>query len=167
MINDLDRATIESERVMSDELDLTGDIAAAINGAAARGHALALGYIDEDGYPAVSFRGSTQVHGPTQLAIWARKLDDGFVRSIAARPQVTLVHFEYGGPGPAWLSIRGQAHLEPSANDAVYAAMIEGERQQDPERKGGAVLIDVESVRGFGADGPFAMTAAGVASRSA
>jgi hypothetical protein len=152
---------------MSDELDLTGDIAAAINGAAARGHTLALGYIDEDGYPAVSFRGSTQVYGPTQLAIWARKLDDGFARSIAARPQVTLVHFEHGGPGPAWLSIRGHAHVEPSANDTVYANMIEGERQQDPDRKGGAVLIDVESVRGFGADGPFAMAAAAAAGRRA
>lgn len=152
---------------MSDELDLTGDVASAINGAAARGHALALGYIDEDGYPSVSFRGSTQVYGPTQLAIWARKLDDGFARSIAARPQVTLLHYERGGPGPAWLSIRGQAHLEPSADDTVYANMIEGEQQQDPDRKGGAVLIDVESVRGFGADGAFSMTAGDAAGRRA
>ena len=54
---------------MPDDLDLTGDIASAIDAAAQRGHALAVGSIDDDGYPAVSFRGSTQVHGPRQLAI--------------------------------------------------------------------------------------------------
>ena len=54
-----------------------------------------------------------------------------------------------------FLSIRGQAHLDPGANDAVSAGMIDGERQQDPDRKGVAVIVDVESVHGFGADGPF------------
>ena len=57
------------------------------------------------------------------------------------------------------LSIRGRARVDPSADDAVYAGMIEGERGQDPDRKGVAVVIDVESVRGFGADGPFQLSA--------
>jgi hypothetical protein len=105
--------------------------------------------------PAVSFRGSTQVHGPRQLAIWARRQDDGLARAIATPPKVTLVYYGPGGPGPMFLSIRGHARLDPAANDAVYAGMIGGERQQDPDRKGVAVIIDVESVRGFGADGPF------------
>ena len=103
----------------------------------------------------VSFRGSTQVLGPHQLAVWARKVDDGFARAIADRPQVTLVYYGPGGPGAVYLAFRGRAHVEPSANDAVYAAMIEGERQQDPDRRGVAVVIDVDSVRGVGAGGPF------------
>jgi hypothetical protein len=37
--------------------------------------------------------------------------------------------------------------------------MIEGERGQDPDRNGVAVLIDVETVRGFGADGGFQLDA--------
>ena len=45
--------------------------------------------------------------------------------------------------------------LDSSANDEVYSRMIEGEQKQDPERNGLAVIIDVESVRGFGPDGPF------------
>ena len=140
---------------MADPIDLIGDIAAAVDGASARGHALALGYIDDDGYPAVSFRGSTQVYGPDRLAIWARKADDGFARAIATRPQVTLVYYEPGGPGPMYLAFRGRAHVDPSANDAVYEGMVEGERQQDPNREGVAVIIDVERVQGFGPDGPF------------
>ena len=140
---------------MADSFDLTETVAASVDGAALRGHTLALGYIDEDGYPAVSYRGSTHVFGPTQLAIWVRKRDDGFARSIAERPKVTLAYFGPDGPPPVFLSIRGHARVDESANDTVYAAIIEGERGQDPDRKGVAVIIDVVSVRGFGADGFF------------
>jgi hypothetical protein len=140
---------------MTDTLDLGGDISTTVASAAERGHTLALGYIDDAGYPVVSFRGSTQVHGPKQLAIWVRKTDDGFAKAIADRPQVTLVYYGPGGPGPMYLAFRGRAHVDPSANDVVYAKIIEGERQQDPDRNGIAVIIDVDSVQGFGADGPF------------
>jgi hypothetical protein len=136
-------------------VDLTGEITAAVDGAAARGHTLALGFVDDAGYPVVSFRGSTQVHSATQLALWARNADSGFAKAIAERPQVTLVFFEPGGPGAMYLSFRGRAHVDASANDAVYANMIEGERGQDPDRKGVAVIIDVESVQGMGAEGGF------------
>jgi hypothetical protein len=147
---------------MTDTLDLT-QFAATIDTAAERGHAFTLGYIDDDGYPAVSFRGSTHVHGPEQLAIWVRKVDDGFVKAIAGRPQVTLLYYGRGGPDPMYLSIRGRARVDPSVNDAVYKKIIEGERGQDPEQKGVAVVIDVESVRGFAATGAFQLTAAGAA----
>lgn len=140
---------------MADTLDLTGDIAAAVDSAAERGHAAVLGYIDDDGYPSVSFRGSTRVYGPTQLAIWARKANDGFVLAIAERPQVSLVYYGPGGPGPMYLVFRGRAHVDSSVNDAVYAGIPEGERQQDPDTQGVAVIVEVERVQGFAADGPF------------
>ena len=142
---------------MADVLDLTGDVAAAVTGAAERGHAVVLGYIGDDGYPSISFRGSTQVHGPQQLAIWARKPDEGFAKAVAERPQVSLLYYSPDGPGPKYLSIRGAAHVTPSANDQVYAAMIEGERQLDPERNGVAVIVEVDTVNGFGANGAFQM----------
>lgn len=141
---------------MADALDLTGDIATAIDGAALRGATLALAYVRDDLSPAVSFRGSTHVHGPTELALWVRKRDSGFVKAIAERPGVSLVY--YGGPdgpGPRFLSIEGRARVAPELDDEVWSAIIEGERQQDPERKGVAVLIEVDSVTGFGADGLF------------
>ncbi len=142
---------------MADPINLSADIAAAVNGAALRGRTLVVGYIGDDGFPALSFRGSTQVHGPQQLAFWARSPDAGIATAIAERPQVSLLFYEPDGPGPRYLSLQGRAHVDPAANDAVYANMIEGERKQDPERSGVAVVIDVDSVRGFGADGPFQM----------
>jgi len=143
---------------MADKLELNGEIAGAIDTAASRGRLLALGYVDEDGDASVSFRGSTHVHGGQQLAIWVRKADEGFAKAIAAHPQVSLVYYSPGGgPGPRYLSFKGRAHVDSSANDEVYSAIIEGERQQDPDRKGVAVIIDVDSVNGFADSGPFRM----------
>jgi hypothetical protein len=141
---------------MPDPIDLTGEIAAAIDGAALRGATLALAYVRDDLSPAISFRGSTQVHGPTELALWARKPDSGLVTAISERPRVSLVY--YGGPdgpGAMFLSIEGRAHVAPEVNDQVWDTMIDGERQLDPERNGVAVVIEVDSVAGAGAGGFF------------
>jgi hypothetical protein len=141
---------------MPDPLDLTGDIAAAVNGAAARGAALAVAYVREDGSPSVSFRGSTQVFGPGELALWARKLDSGLASAIAKEPRVSLVYYGgHDGPGPMFLGIEGRARVAPEASQLVWDAMIEGERQQDPERKGVAIVVEVDTVVGAGAQGYF------------
>jgi hypothetical protein len=144
---------------MADQpLDLTGDIALAVDGAALRNSTLVVGYVGDDGFAALSFRGSTQVHSRNQLAFWARNPNDGIVKVIAQRPQISLLYYGGGeGPGPRYLSFQGRAHVDPTASDAVYDKMIEGEQAQDPHRKGVAVIIDVDSVRGFGDDGPFGM----------
>jgi hypothetical protein len=145
---------------MPDKLDLTGDIAEAIEGAALRGKTAVLGYVGDDGYAAISFRGSLQVHGPTQLAFWARKPEGGVVAAIAGDPKVSVLY--YGGadgPGPIFLSFHGLAHVDPSANDSVYEGMIEGERGQDPDRGGVAIVVDVQTVQGFAAGGGFEQAA--------
>jgi hypothetical protein len=141
---------------MPDPLDLTGDIAAAIDGAALRNATVAVAYVRDDGSPSVSFRGSTQVHSAGELALWARKRDSGLATAIAERPRVSLVWYGgHDGPGPAFLSIEGRARLAPELDDQVWEAMIEGERNQDPERGGVAIVIEVDSVAGAGADGFF------------
>lgn len=142
---------------MPDSLDLTGDIAAAVDSAGARGSALVVGYIGDDGFPALSFRGSTHVHGPGELAIWARKADEGLARTVAERPQVSLLYYAPDGPGPAYLAIQGRARLDSTADEDVYASISDVEKSKDPDRKGVAVIIDVDSVSGVGADGPFSM----------
>ncbi len=141
---------------MAEPVALTDSgIPEAIATAAERGHQVAVAYIDDDGYPSVSFRGTTQVIGPDRLAIWARKRDAGLAAAIAERPQVGLVYYGPGGPGPAYLALRGRAHADPSLDDEVYAAAPQGERDQDPDRNGVAVVIEIDRVQGFGQDGPF------------
>jgi hypothetical protein len=133
---------------MADEIDLTGDIL--------RGHPLVVGYVDSAGNPSLSFRGSALVYAVDQIAIWARDRDRGLAAEIVNRPEVALVYFgNLEGPGAHFLSIRGRAHVEPSANTAVYDSMVASERGRDPEKAGVAVIIDVDSVSGIGPEGRF------------
>ncbi len=140
---------------MTEPVNLTGEIAAAIDGAALRGHPLAVAFVREDGSPSVTFRGGTYVRSPTELAIWVRKRDSGLAAAIVERPRLSLVFFEMEGPGARYLAIEGRARVAPELDQEVYEAIVEPERQQDPERKGVAVVVDVDRVTGAGKDGFF------------
>ena len=136
------------------DLDLRGEIAVAIDEAAGHGRALVLGYVADDGTPSLSYRGSAHVYSPDQLAVWARKPDAGLAVAVVARPAVALLYFSRDTPGARYLSIKGRARVAPEANDAVYEKMFYRERDADPDRKGVAILIDVDTVDGAGENGP-------------
>ncbi len=140
---------------MPDPVNLTGEIAAAIDGAVLRGHPLAVSFVRDDGSPSVSFRGGAYVRSADQLAIWVRKRDSGLAAAIVQRPRVSLVFLEPDGPGARYLAIEGRARVAPELDQEVYDAIVERERQQDPERQGVAVLVDVDSVTGAGESGFF------------
>ena len=72
----------------------------------------------------VSFRGSTYVLSPTQLAIWARKRDSGLAAAVVDRPRVSLVFFEMEGPGARYLAIEDHARVVPELDQEVYEAII-------------------------------------------
>jgi hypothetical protein len=137
------------------DLELTGDIAAAINGAGEAGTAIVIAYVDAQGAPSMSYRGSTQVYSPHQVAVWARNPNEGLAVAVKERPLVSLMYLNRQTPGPYFLSIKGRARVDPEANQQVYDNMMKGERDRDPDRKGVAVVVDVDTVDGRGADGGF------------
>ena len=134
------------------------EFSAVINESLLRGRAAAVAYVDGDGFPAVSYRGSTQILSETQLAVWTRNPADGLATGVAANPKVTIAVFDPES-SPMMLSIRGNARVDAGQNDAVYNGMIQGERDYDPDKGGVAIVIDVTSVRGFGHEGPVNQTA--------
>jgi len=137
-------------------IQLDEDIRQAINGAFEARNFVVLGYVGDNEAPHLSFRGSTQVFGPDQLAIWVRNADGGFVRAIRTRPRVTLL---YRSSEPRrLLTFMGRARIDPSANDTVYANAHPAERDRDPQKKGVAVVIDLDEVLGFGPSGSIRMT---------
>jgi Pyridoxamine 5'-phosphate oxidase len=140
---------------MSDPVSLTGELADAINGAALRDHPIAVAFVRDDGSPSVSFRGGIYVHSPTELGIWVRKRDSGLAVAITERPRLSLVFYETDGPGVRYLAIEGRARVAPDLNEEVYSSIVEREQQADAERKGVALIVDVDSVTAAGADGFF------------
>ena len=137
-------------------MDLT-PFAAVIDNAAVDGSTIVFGYVDDEDFPTLSYRGSTHVHSPQQLALWSRSATGALVESLSVRPRVSLLYFN-SRRSPRHLSIRGTARVDSSANDGVYAAMHPYERDADPDCAGVAIVVDVESIVGMGEDGPFRLT---------
>jgi hypothetical protein len=150
-----ERATKDHGRVAR-VIKLDDDTREAINGAFAARNFVVLGYVGDDGAPRLSFRGSTQVFGPDQLAIWVRNPEGGLMRAVRNRPRVSLL---YRSSEPRRvLTFVGHAHVDPSANDVVYSNAHPAERDRDPEKKGVALIVDLDEVSGFGPSGPIRMT---------
>src|SRR5689334_15191965 len=94
------------------ELSLGDDVKAALGSALADGNPMVVAYVDEDGQPSLSFRGSTHVYSPNQLAVWARNPEGGLGHALSKNNKVTLL---YRNPTTrAFLIFRGNAHIDSS-----------------------------------------------------
>ena len=74
--------------------------------------------------------------------------------AIAHNPNLTLVYREpnpEGGRSRAVINIRGRGRLstDEAERRKVYETMPEVERVADPEMKGVAVIIEIESISGL------------------
>lgn len=135
---------------------LTPEITAIVAGAFDSGNALLLAAVDKDHKPVLSFRGSTSVFSDTQLSFWARNVEGGTIEAIKNNPHVALM---YRSPSVPLLQFIGRAHIvdNPAERNRAFDLAPEKERASDPERKGCAVIVDLDEVKGvlgFGADGP-------------
>jgi len=135
---------------------LTPEISALVTGAFDSGNVLLLAAVDRHHKPLLSFRGSTAVFSNTQLSFWARNAEGGTIDAIKDNPQVALMYRSASVP---LLQFAGRARITDAAaeRDRVFNLSHAKEREKDPERKGRAVIIDLDEVKGvlgFGKDGP-------------
>lgn len=133
------------------ELKLNDQIKQMVNGAYGAGKPVIVAYVDENGQPSLSFRGSTHAYSDNQLAIWARNPEGGLQKALAKNPRVTLLFRDPGPENRAMLQFRGVAHIEnsPDIREKVYNSIPEGEQNADRDKKGMPVIIDLERVDGF------------------
>ena len=133
------------------ELKLSADMKNALNTALTSGRAIVIAYVDEGGNPQTSYRGSTHVHSDTQLAIWVRNPQGRILESIRKNPRVALIYGNFDPASRGFMSFRGRARIDESADarKRVYEESPEYERNQDTERKGVALIIDLDRVEGF------------------
>jgi hypothetical protein len=136
------------------ELKLTAEMQTTINEAyVPNDRPVIMAHIDEQGRPVMTYRGSVVAFSETQLGVWARNAEGGTATSLEKHPDVQLVYRESGGPGQrsrAVLTFRGKARIDNSeaARKRVYETMPQRERDADPEMKGAAIIVDLESVTG-------------------
>jgi len=132
------------------ELKLSEDMKKAVNTAFERKKPIVISYI-ENGAPKLSFRGSTQAYSDTSLAIWVRMPDGPILDGIKKNPAVALIYGDFRTDGRDFMIFRGKARIDKSevARKRVYESAHVYEQGQDKDRKGNAVIVDLDSVEGF------------------
>jgi hypothetical protein len=135
---------------------LTPEISTLVTDAFDTGNVLLLAVVDRDHKPLLSFRGSTAVFSDTQLSFWARNAEGGTIDAIKENPHVALM---YRSPSVPLLQFIGRARIadSPAERDRAFDLSHPKEREKDLDRKGRAVIIDLDEVKGvvgFGKEGP-------------
>jgi len=122
-----------------------------VNTALERGRMLSFAYVDPEGRPALSFRGSLQTHGDSQLAIWVRNPEGGLLKAVRAGHVHVVALYGQLTPEKAFITFRGRARIDNSdaARRAVYQSAPKLEQDLDKEQRGVALIIDLDSVDGL------------------
>lgn len=133
------------------ELKLTAGMQQAIDSAFGSGKPVAIAYVDPDGAPQLSYRGSTQALSATALAIWVRNPEGRILESIENNPAVALIYGDFSPDDRRFMILRGRARIETSeaVRERIYGKAHPFEQSQDASRKGIAIVIDLDSVDGF------------------
>ena len=127
-----------------------------VNNAFGEGHPIVVAGVTVDGEPTVSYRGTAQTLGDSALAFWTRDAAGStLVSSLEAHPMVVCVYTNM--PERRFYQFGGKARLneDPEVDRTVYDNSHELEQQRDPERKGKAIVVELDWVQGRGVDGPF------------
>ena len=141
------------------ELRLTQALKQLVNTAFDRAKFVSVAYVSLDGRPELSFRGSAQAYSDTQLALWVRNPEGGLSKAIEKNPNITLLYGDFSPESRAIITFRGRGRIDKSeaVRRTVYDNAAAGERDRDKERKGYALIIDLDSVDGFFAGGMLKM----------
>ncbi|HUQ52201.1 MAG TPA: pyridoxamine 5'-phosphate oxidase family protein [Gammaproteobacteria bacterium] len=133
------------------ELKLSADMKKAVDTAFESLKPIVVSYVDESGAPQLSFRGSTQAYSDTQLAIWVRNPEGRILESITKNPAMALLYGNFEPTGRAFMIFRGRARIDSSESGRrhIYERAHAFERDKDKDRKGIALIIDLDSVEGF------------------
>ena len=128
-----------------------------INAALANGTPIVVAYVDADGRPRQSLRGSVQVYSEHELCLWLRPAAGGLAQAIASNPHLSLLYRD--SRSRTTLIMQGQGRIEEDAalRERVYNLAPEVEQTHDRERGGQALIVALERLQGTHPRGPLRM----------
>jgi predicted pyridoxine 5'-phosphate oxidase superfamily flavin-nucleotide-binding protein len=131
-------------------IELTDEMRTRLSNALNDGFPVVAASVEPDGYPKLSFYGSTQVYSEDQLAIWHRSPEGGLIDRLGDNPRMAFMYRH--GTDRTFFQFYGRARIDDSAEtrERVYANMPEIEKMLDPDKKGRAIIVDVDRVVGRG-----------------
>ena len=128
-------------------------LAAIIDGALDNKTPFIAAYVDADGVPHVSPRGTVQSWSPTAVAMWARDPNGGMTRAIPTNPAVSL--FYRDGANRTQYELVGRMRIteDPEERQRIFDRSPLVERNFDPLLRGTAIIVDLDSFVGSGPTG--------------
>ena len=102
----------------------------------------------EEGYPDISFRGSTFVFEEEHLAFWNRSLGQSTI-NLEKNPHVCMLYYDQ--PDRLGWRFYGTAtvYKDGEIRQQILQRTVKAETDKDPERKGCGVLVRVDKIRGY------------------
>jgi hypothetical protein len=129
-----------------------------INSALYNGTPMVVCYVDDEGQPQQSLRGSTVVFSDTQLGIWVRNADGGLPKAVQkGNNKLSLLYRDSKTRSTIVIQGRGHVSDDEEVRRRLYELTPEVEQLHDTERKGAALIIDVLRLQGGGPRGNYRM----------
>jgi Pyridoxamine 5'-phosphate oxidase len=156
-INRIETGILPAAPPQATSIKINETMRVAVDGAFVNRTPITVAYVDRDGQPHLSLRGTTQVFSDDQLAIWIRNPEGGLLSAIENNPRLALL---YRDPATrTTYQFYGRGHIDRSEEtaDQVYSNSPEFERNMDPQRRGIAVVVDLDRVEGRDASGALVM----------
>ncbi len=125
-----------------------------IDNALVERHPMLVAHVDAQGQPILSFRGSVQVHGDDQLALWVRNADGGFIQAIRANPRIALMYRDEEAKATYQFQGRARVTEAPAERERIFQRAPAAERAHDFAKLGAAVVVDLDRVEGYAGLGP-------------
>ena len=132
-------------------LAIDNELREAIAAAPTEHNVLTVAYVGGDGWPHVSKRASVVVLDDQTVGLWARKAGEGLAVEITQNPRVTLFYIDFATRGVMY-TLYGRALVSDAVElaDRIWGDMPALEREQDPERRGVAVIIELDTIVAVG-----------------
>ena len=131
-------------------LALDDAVAAVIDGALDNRTPVIVAYVDAEGVPHQSPRGTVQVWSPDQLAMWIRDPNGGLPRAIAGNPYLSCFYRDAKTRVAYELTGRARPLDDPDDRRRVFLQSPRVEQNLDPMMRGIAIVIDLDVVAGGG-----------------
>jgi hypothetical protein len=125
-----------------------------IDRALADGKPIVLGYVDDEGAPALSLRGSLVTFDDQTLGLWIRDAKSGLVRAIEAGRPLSFLYRDSATRTTLVGKGKGRIVADPALRRTIYDCTPEVEQRHDIALAGAAALIAIDSIRGTAPEGP-------------
>ncbi len=126
-------------------ISINGEMRDLINNALKDRLTCSLGTASKDGRPQISLKGSVAVYDEETLSYWERSLRSA-LENVSENPQVVIF---YRNPDKRinW-RFHGTAKVYDSGEirNKVWEITPQAERDRDPDKKGVAVLVRIDSI---------------------